>query len=135
MDTPSDEDLLENAIPIDDADDDLIDIEEVDDAPALMEIAEAPVAAGGASKIKQFGQERKPHDEHWARTPNTTGSGAIHVKTFISKLRYDAIAHLDEQVNQWLDAHPEYEVKFVSTNIGKLVAKNTEDALFMSVWV
>ncbi|MEM6332604.1 MAG: hypothetical protein AAF823_04615, partial [Planctomycetota bacterium] len=41
----------------------------------------------------------------------------------------------DEQVNEWLDAHPEYEVKFVSQSIGKLVGKNTEDALFMSIWV
>jgi len=91
-------------------------------------------AEAASSKIQQFAQ-RKAHEDHWNRTPNTTGKGAIHVKTFVTKLRIDAIEHLDEQVNEWLDTHPEYEVKFVSTATGKLVGKNTEDALFMNVWV
>lgn len=129
--------LLDNAIPI--PMDELEDAEEELDELAPLEVDgvvdnDEAGAAKASKKIQQFAQ-RKPHEDHWTRTPNITGAGAIHVKTFVTKLRLDAIEHLDEQVNEWLDAHPEYEVKFVSTTIGKLVGKNTEDAIFMNVWV
>ncbi|MEM9252162.1 MAG: hypothetical protein AAGB29_07405 [Planctomycetota bacterium] len=149
----SDDELLEDAIPIEmieDEEDELtpIEIEPLDEAAeesggeaemgaggsAADPYSAAPPGAAKSSKIRML-TERKPHDEHWDRTPNLTHQGAIHVKTFVTKLRLDAIEHMDEQVNNWLDAHPEYEVKFVSQSIGKLVGKNTEDALFMSVWV
>ena len=140
----SDEELLASAIPIDSDDSD-------DDASAsskgsaqaqnerqpidLAEDEEAPADVAARSKhIHQLG-ERKPHDEYWKRKPNITGEGAIHCKSFIAKLRYDAIEHLDEQINHWLDAHPEYEVKFVTTTVGTLRGKLLEEALFVNVWV
>ena len=133
---PTEEQLLANAIPI--------DVNEADandgtdhDGENIMPI-EVEQGSGsnviGSNKIRAFGS-RKPHEDNWNRTPNVTGSGAIHVKTFVTKLRLDAIEHLDQQINEWLDNHPEYEVKFVSQSVGKLVGKNTEDALFVSVWV
>ncbi len=134
----SEEQLLANAIPID-----INEAEENDttdhDADAMepIELDEVPTESSsivGSNKIRTF-DTRKPHVEHWKRTPNVTNTGAIHVKTFVAKLRLDAIEHLDEQVNNWLDNHPEYEVKFVSQSIGQLVGKRTEDALFISVWV
>lgn len=93
-----------------------------------------PPGAAKSSQIRML-TERRPHDEHWGRSPNVTGQRAIHVKTFVSKLRLDAIEHTDKQVNAWLDAHPEYKVKFVSQSIGRLVRKNTEGVLFMSILV
>ncbi len=131
----TDDELLDNALPMPKDDD--ADLESLDDLETLepIEVEDLETSGPGASMITQFGGQRKPHDEHWARTPNTPGTGAIHVKTFVTKLRLDAIEHLDEQVNQWLDAHPEYEVKFVTTAVGKLVGKNVEEAIFMSVWV
>ena len=136
-----DDELLQGAIPIDSEDDDRADdaspeeAGEDEDELQPIDLASAPADAGqGASKIKALGQ-RKPHDEHWQRKPNVTGQGAIHCKTFVAKLRYDAIEHLDEQVNHWLDAHPEYEVKFVTTTVGTLRGKLMEEALFMNVWV
>ncbi|GAB4194181.1 MAG: hypothetical protein Kow00105_08380 [Phycisphaeraceae bacterium] len=134
-DKVSEEELLANAIPID-----INEAEENDQTdhdaqnPAPIELEEGASSVVGSNKIRTF-DTRKPHVDHWKRTPNVTGQGAIHVKTFVSKLRLDAIDHLDEQINNWLDNHPEYEVKFVSQSIGKLVGKNTEDALFVSVWV
>ncbi len=131
----SEEQLLADAIPIDinaaeendSTDHDAEQMTPIDlDAPSSSVI--------GSDKIRTF-DTRKSHVDHWKRTPNVTNSGAIHVKTFVTKLRLDAIEHLDEQINDWLDNHPEYEVKFVSQSIGKLVGKNTEDALFVSVWV
>ncbi len=140
----SDDQLLAEAISID-------DLEEVDDADdhgdkdlvpieidrtGLPDHKEATSAGTlGGSMIQMFGGERVPHETNWARKTNLTGKGATHVKTFFCKLRPDAIENLDQQVNEWLDKHTEYEVKFVTTTVGKLIGKNIEEALFMNVWV
>lgn len=132
-----DDDLLKNALPIPDEDlDDLVEIDDDELAPLEVEgvLTGGPESETTSTKIQQFAQ-RKAHEDHWNRTPNATGQGAIHVKTFVAKLRLDAVEHLDQQVNEWLDAHPEYEVKFVTTAVGKLMGKTLEDAMFMSVWV
>lgn len=140
----SDEDLLADAIPIEEEDDDSESGSKTpssnnDDSDELtpIEIAEseAPNDVGARSKHIHALGERKPHEDSWQRKTNVTGQGAIHVKTFIAKLRYDAMEHLDEQINHWLDAHPEYEVKFVTTTVGTLRGKLLEEALFVNVWV
>lgn len=84
--------------------------------------------------IRTFG-DRKRHEDSWDRTPNTTGTGAIHVKTFHSKLTDEAMTYLDQQINEWLDAHPQYEVKFTSTSIGDFTGKLKEPHLIVQVWV
>ena len=121
----SDDDLLATAIPIDSE-------PEQDDR---LDLAPAPAGGDGASnKIRTFDQKRTS-SQAWRRQPTATGQGASHVKTFVSKLRLEALDHLDEQVNDWLDEHPEYEVKFVTTSVGQLVGKTPEDAIIMTVWV
>ena len=100
----------------------------------LIEIDES-APASGETKIQTFGSKTH-HADKWHRTPNVTGTGAIHCKVFHCKLREDALEYLEKQVNQWLDEHPEYEVKFVTTSVGQLKTKTmTEDALFMTLWV
>ena len=154
----SDEELLSGAIPIDES-----DLDESDDAGGQAGQAQAQGESAAAAedeselqpielepdeeetdeqararrnRIQAIGERTSQHVEHqWNRQPNVTGQGAVRVKTFVAKLRPDAIEHLDEQVNEWLDKHPEYEVKFVTTAIGPMVGKITEDALFMNVWV
>lgn len=97
-------------------------------------MAEASGPAGLGGKITAFGTQKR-HEDSWSRTPNTTGSGAIHVKTFHCKLTDDALTYLDQTINEWLDAHPQYEVKFVSSSIGILTGKLKEPALICQVWV
>ncbi len=113
----------EDPIELDDAIDlDADDLEEVD-------------SEGGSSKIQTFARGGEHQDMEMKRAVNSDGTGATRCKTFHSKLRVDALEFLDDQVNQWLDAHPEYEVKFVTTTIGVLTGKMKEEALFMNVWV
>ncbi|MFA9477444.1 hypothetical protein ACERK3_03960 [Phycisphaerales bacterium AB-hyl4] len=129
----SDEELLANATPIEpDEDDEVVDMDELQ--PIDIDAASEPAPPGRSRRIQTF-DTRVPHEDNWQRQPNITGKGAIHVKTFVAKLRLDAVEHMDEQINHWLDAHPEYEVKFVTTSVGKLIGKMTEDAMFVSVWV
>jgi len=87
------------------------------------------------SKIRTFGGGGEKVAQKWKRAPNTTGTGATHVKTFYAKLRVDALEFLDDQVNAWLDENPEFEVKFVTTTVGELAGKTKEAALFLNVWV
>ena len=153
---PGDDDLLAHAIPIEqieDADEleEAEEIEEVETAdddhdarPKIVKTSEPEElesielseedTEGEAKKIETF--DRHGHyQENWKRPPNKTEQGATHIRTFVAKLRLDAIEHLDEQVNEWLDEHPEYEVKLVTTSIGILTGKLKEDAIFMTVWV
>jgi len=95
-------------------------------------------AESAPPKIQAFESKigNKRHEDKWSRTPNVTGHGAIHVKTFHCKLSDDAIGFLDQQVNEWLDAHPQYEVKFVTSNVGEWTGKlGKECHLVVSVWV
>jgi hypothetical protein len=75
------------------------------------------------------------HEDKWSRTPNATGTGAIHVRTFHSRLSTESVEYLDVQINEWLDAHPQYEVKFVTTAIGDWQGKLKEPNLIVQVWV
>jgi hypothetical protein len=90
-------------------------------------------------KIRAFEQSlTKGHgEEHWKRTPQPTGTnrGAVHVKSFHCKLTGDSLEFLDNQINDWLDSHPEYEVKMVTTSIGEWTGKLKEPALIVNVWV
>ena len=100
--------------------------------PRPVPIADA--SPGMSSKIRAFG-ERPRHEESWTRTPNTTGTGAIHVKSFHAKLTDDALRYMDQSINEWLDAHPQYEVKFVNSTVGTLTGKLKEPHIICQVWV
>jgi hypothetical protein len=132
----SDDELLAEAIPIDALEIDEDEPVPVDagDSGGGIELVAAEETARSNRRIQRFGDGTR-HEEKWSRTPNSPGTGAIHVKTFISKLRLDAIEHMDQQINEWLDAHPQYEVKFVTSSTGTLVGKINEPALFLNVWV
>lgn len=127
-----DKDLLDHAIPIDELEED--EPEKKSEELEAIEIEAGQPSDEPAKQIRRF-EKTDERQDNWKRVPNKTDSGATHVRTFVSKLRLDAIEHCDEQVNQWLDDHPEYEVKFVSSSIGVLVGKIKEEAIFMSVWV
>ncbi len=103
---------------------------DLDPLPVAESVAHAP----GAKKITAFGKARR-HEDRWSRTPNTTGQGAIHVCTFHSKLTVDALTYMDQMINEWLDAHPQYEVKFVSSTVGIVTGKLKEPNLICQVWV
>jgi hypothetical protein len=81
-----------------------------------------------------FGRQHT-QEETFTRAVNSNGTGATRMRTFVAKLRMDAMENLDHQINQWLDSHPDYEVKHVTVTVGDLKGKITEPALFMNVWV
>ncbi len=91
----------------------------------------------GQSKITTFEQklDNARHEDQWTRSPNANGTGAIHVKSFHCRLTGDSLEFLDRQINEWLDAHPQYEVKMVTSSMGTWSGKLKEPNLIVNVWV
>lgn len=88
-----------------------------------------------ASKIKAIGvRSAVAKQEHFARKPNATGQGACRVRSFHSRLSDEGVAYMDEKINDWLDRHPEIEVKFVTSTVGTFEGKIREPALVLNVW-
>lgn len=101
---------------------------------------DAPVKLdAGSPKIQAFEQRlggKGSHEDKWKRSPNVTGKGAIHVKSFHCKCNNESLEFMDQQINEWLDAHPQYEVKLVNTTVGDWVGKQgREPNLIIQVWV
>ncbi|MFO0856609.1 MAG: hypothetical protein U0640_04535 [Phycisphaerales bacterium] len=97
--------------------------------------ASAPVPAPSKIQFDRGGMHKK-HEDNWKRTPNVTGTGAIHVRTFHCKFSEDALHFVDQQINEWLDAHPQYEVKHTTSTVGEWAGKlGKETHLVVQVWV
>jgi hypothetical protein len=52
---------------------------------------------------------------------------ATRCKTFHCKLSGPALEHLDEQINDWVDAHQDVEIKFATSTVGLLEGKSSSD--------
>ena len=93
------------------------------------------VLGPNASKIKTFSvaQERS-HLTKFNRQPTVTGRGAIRVRTFHSRLSDESLAYMDDKINEWLDGHPDIEIKFTTCAIGQYDGKIKEPAVIMNVW-
>jgi hypothetical protein len=88
-------------------------------------------------KIQSFSQALggKKHADSWKRKTNVNGTGATHVRTFHCKLNSESVDYMDQQINEWLDNHPDYEVKMVTSSVGEWTGKIKEPALIVTVWV
>lgn len=93
--------------------------------------------AGGApavSKIKAFGSAATAKASDYHRKPNANGTGACRMRSFHGRMSAEGLAFLDEKINEWLEQHPEIEVKFVSSTIGLFEGKVREQAMVLNVW-
>ena len=90
----------------------------------------------GGSKITAFGVSMGggPTAHKWKRTPHVTGTGICRVKSFHGRLSDQGMDYLDGTINEWLDAHPEVEVKMVTTNTNIFDGKMKELALIVNIW-
>lgn len=106
-------------------------------APASSAVAREIPPEPPPPKIQAFEQKMgvRKHEDKWTRSPNVTGHGAIHCKSFHCKLSDDSLTYMDQQINEWLDAHPQYEVKFVTTAVGEWIGKIREPQMVVQVWV
>jgi hypothetical protein len=87
------------------------------------------------SKIRAFGVKAMGNSAHdYKRIPTVTGTGAVRVRTFHGRLSDEGMAFMDEKINEWMDNHPDIEVKQVTTTIGLFEGKIKEQALVVNIW-
>jgi hypothetical protein len=84
--------------------------------------AARPGAAQAAAVSKKVGQAV-------AKTSRITG-----MKTFYTKLHPGALDFIDEQVAEWLKAHPSVMIKQTNVTVGEVQAKKTEPNIILSIW-
>ncbi len=87
------------------------------------------------SKIRAFSVAGTHVSQHqYKRQPNVTGQGATRVRTFHGRLSDEGMAFMDDKINEWIDNHPEIEIKFVTTCIGLYEGKIRDQALVVNIW-
>lgn len=108
----------------------------VDDDPISL-VEETPleqVATTTPKKIVAFGVQAAHQDRNYKRKPYADGKGACRVKSFHAKYSEQGLEHMDDMINDWLEAHPEFEVKFVTTTVHVFEGKIREPAMVLNVW-
>ena len=93
-----------------------------------------PHPAQPAPKKITFGPEIQHRVENWTRQPHANGQGSVRVRSFHGKLSEQGLEYMDHHINEWLDRHPEIEVKFVTSSIGVFDGKIKEPAVILQVW-
>jgi hypothetical protein len=95
---------------------------------------EGAAAVAAHRKIVAVGEAGRHIDEHLKRPTTKTGTGATRVKSFHGKYSDEGLRYLDHAINVWLDDHPDFEVKFVTSTVMTFEGKIREPALVLNVW-
>lgn len=134
---------IPTSIPLED-EGDVISLDD-DDAAAPAAAPQAAAQATGAaappgqiptaSKIKISAGGDKHTYTRFKRNTHVAGTGACRVRTFHGRLSDDGLAYTDDKINEWLDNHPEVEIKHVNCLVGPLEGKVTgEQGLVVVIW-
>jgi hypothetical protein len=62
------------------------------------------------------------------------GRGASRMRIYHCKLSDGPIIQLNRQVNEWLDMHPDVEVKFATTTIGTWEGRHSEQHFILTLY-
>jgi DNA-directed RNA polymerase subunit M/transcription elongation factor TFIIS len=100
----------------------LVDIPEAE--LAMPPVTMPPVAA------------RRPAEPEARRggAQRADGRGATRCRIFHAKLNDGALKFMQEQINDWIDQHPEVEIKHASTQVGVVEGKSAEPHLIITVF-
>lgn len=104
------------------------------DQAQISLVDEADTTTG--AKIQAFGVAggHVQRGGAFKRQPVITGTGAIRIRTFHGRLSDEGLAFMDDKINEWLDGHPEVEIKNVTSTVGLYEGKIKEPALILNVW-
>jgi hypothetical protein len=97
----------------------------------LEEVEESPATP---KKIIAFDGVSQHKKHEWKRKTSCDGAGACRVKSFHGKYSDQGLEYLDNAINEWLDAHPDVEVKFVTSTVATFEGKIREPALVLNLW-
>lgn len=95
-------------------------------------------ASTGSSKIRSFAEASTlagaHHEENLKRPLTGPDEAATRVRTFHGKLTEAGLAHMDEQINEWIDSHPGVFVKHSNSTVGVFEGKNKEPHLLVTLF-
>jgi hypothetical protein len=98
-----------------------------------IELEADDVAAPTKSKIVAFGEVA--HTSHsWKRPTHKNQTGAVRVRSFHCRLSEQGLEYMDHAINDWLENHPDIEIKFTSSVVGQFDGKIKEPALILNLW-
>jgi hypothetical protein len=100
-----------------------------DDPPAT----DAPKSRiHGISSVSGISGHATAHT--YKRLTNVNKSGAVRMRTFHCRLSEQGVEYLDQLINDWLEQHPDIEVKFTTSTVGMWDGKLKEPTLILNVW-
>lgn len=107
------------------------------DSIALVAEDEMPMS-GGSGQIHSFAESSTLAGGHkdfgFVRPLAPHNAPATRCRTFHGKLTAAGLAHMDEQINEWIDAHPEVFVKSSNSTVGVFEGKSKEPHLLVTVF-
>ncbi|MGA2440014.1 MAG: hypothetical protein ABSH08_03580 [Tepidisphaeraceae bacterium] len=86
------------------------------------------------SKIHNISAASSLAQHTYRRPTNTDKTGAVRMRTFHCRLSEQGVEYLDQTINDWLESHPDIEVKFTASTIGMWDGKLKEPTLIINVW-
>lgn len=113
-------------------------------ATAKKEVPEEPISlveagvGGSSGLIRSFAASSTlggvHTDSNLKRPMSTVSEPPTRCRTFNGKLTPAALAHMDTQINEWLDAHPDIFIKHVVSAVGPFEAKHVEQHLILTIF-
>ena len=104
----------------------------------LSLVSEEEVPSSGSSKIRTFARGDAFADAHsetdFKRPLAGMNEPATRCRTFHGKLTQPGLSHMDEQINEWLDSHPELYIKTCASTVGIFEGKSKEPHLLVTMF-
>lgn len=73
--------------------------------------------------------------KHIYRRPVLTdGASATRCRTFHCRLSDAGFANMNAQIDEWIDAHDEVQIKFAASSVGVIEGKHTESHLIVTLF-
>lgn len=95
-------------------------------------------ASHRSASIRAFGDgglgQAARRDSQHRRSLLTGSSNATRCRTFHCKLSDASMAHLDEMITEWVDAHDDVEIKFATSSVGVVEGKSADPHLIVTIF-
>jgi hypothetical protein len=102
--------------------------------PLELVADDKPAAEAPKSKIHGISSVNSLAAHTYKRPTNLDNCGAVRMRTFHCRLSEQGVEYLDQTINDWLESHPDIEVKFTTSTVGMWDGKLKEPTLILNVW-
>ncbi|MCK6483835.1 MAG: hypothetical protein L6R00_06850 [Phycisphaerae bacterium] len=96
----------------------------------LSLVSDEEMAADKGASIRSFNVSslaQADRHENFKRGLVDAAMGATRCRTFHAKLTDAALSYMDNQINEWIDAHRDFHIKFAVGTIGMFEAKQHQE--------